>query len=176
MKRNSLRTRSTKTAPTEQVIVETPRGSHNKYKFDQETGRMKLSKVMPEGMMFPYDFGFLPGTKGADGDPLDVLILCDEPTFPACQIDCRLVGVIKANQTERGKRKRNDRLIAVAQASVLYAGVEELADLEAGVLKQIEDFFVNYQRVRKIGFKILGREGARSAQTLLKRASMQRAA
>jgi inorganic pyrophosphatase len=65
-----------------QAIVETPRGGRNKYKLDEETGRMKLSKVMPEGMVFPYDFGFFPGTKGDDGDPVDVLILNDEPTFP----------------------------------------------------------------------------------------------
>ncbi|HEY4047258.1 MAG TPA: inorganic diphosphatase [Acidobacteriaceae bacterium] len=171
MKRTSPKSITSKGAAFEQVIVETPRGSHNKYKFDQQTGRMKLSKVMPEGMMFPYDFGFLPGTKGEDGDPIDVLILNDEATFPACQIDCRLIGVIKANQTEQGKEKRNDRLIAVAQASVLYAGVEELSDLEAAVLKQIEDFFVNYQKVREIDFKILAREGSRSAKAILKRAS-----
>jgi inorganic pyrophosphatase len=96
------------------VVVETPRGNHNKYKYDGHTGRIKLSKVMPEGMMFPYDFGFFPETKTEDGDPLDVLILSDEPTFPGCQIDCRLIGVIKAEQAEQGKQSRNDRLIAVA--------------------------------------------------------------
>ncbi len=149
-----------------QVIIETPRGCRNKYKFDEETGRIKLSKVMPEGMMFPYDFGYLPGTKGEDGDPLDVLVLNDEPMFPGCQVDCRLVGVIKARQREQGKEHRNDRLIAVAEASVLYAGVEELSDLEPAVMKQIEAFFTNYQRVRNIEFKVLDREGSASAQEL----------
>jgi inorganic pyrophosphatase len=147
-----------------QVIIETPRGSRNKYKFDEGTGRIKLSKVMPEGMMFPYDFGYLPETKAEDGDPLDVLVLSDEPMFPGCQVDCRLVGVIKANQKEEGKEHRNDRLIAVAEASVLYAGVKELSDLEPAVLKQIEAFFTNYQRVRNIEFKVLDREGSASAQ------------
>jgi inorganic pyrophosphatase len=65
------------------MVVETPRGNHNKYKYDEQTGRIKLSKVMPEGLMFPYDFGFFPQTRSEDGDPLDVLILSDEPTFPA---------------------------------------------------------------------------------------------
>jgi inorganic pyrophosphatase len=119
MKTSSKKIRSKSAIPIDQVVVETPRGSRNKYKFDEQTGRMKLSKVMPEGMMFPYDFGFLPNTKSEDGDPLDVLILSDEPTFPGCQIDCRLIGVIKANQRESGKETRNDRLIAVAAASVL---------------------------------------------------------
>jgi inorganic pyrophosphatase len=142
----------------------------------RRTGPIKLSKVMPEGMMFPYDFGFLPNTKSEDGDPLDVLILSDEPTFPGCQIDCRLIGVIKANQKERGKETRNDRLIAVAAASVLYAGVEDIADLEPVVLKQVEDFFVNYQKVRDIEFKILARDGWASAQKLIEAAAARRAA
>lgn len=156
MKKNSS---AAKHDNIKQVIVETPRGCRNKYKFDEETGRIKLSKVMPEGMMFPYDFGFLPGTKCEDGDPLDVLV-------PGCQIDCRLVGVIKARQREEGKEHRNDRLIAVAEASVLYAGVKELSDLEPAVLKQIEAFLTNYQRVRNIEFKILDREGSASAKEL----------
>ena len=109
-----------------QVVVETPRGSRNKYKFDERTGRMKLSKVMPEGMVFPYDFGFFPEPRGEDGDPLDVLILCDEPTFPGCQIDSRPVGAILANQRSAGQKEmKNDRLIAVAKASVLCAGLHD---------------------------------------------------
>lgn len=128
---------------------------------------MKLSKVMPEGMMFPYDFGFIPDTKTEDGDPLDVLIVSDEPTFPGCQIDCRLIGVIKAEQTQQGKESRNDRQIAVAQASVLYSGVRELLDLEPAVLKQIEDFFVNYQKVRDIQFEVTAREASESAARVL---------
>ena len=176
MKTSSKKIESKNTIPIEQVVVETPRGSRNKYKFDEKTGRMKLSKVMPEGMMFPYDFGFLPNTKAEDGDPLDVLILSDEPTFPACQIDCRLIGVIQASQKEKGKEKRNDRLIAVAAASVLYAAVEDISDLEPVVLKQVEDFFVNYQKVRDIEFKILARNGSQSARKLLEAAAARRAA
>lgn len=170
-----MKSRSSKSAEKSQekpvmVVVETPRGNHNKYKYDEKTGRMKLSKVMPEGMMFPYDFGFFPETKTEDGDPLDVLILSDEGTFPGCQIDCRLIGVIKAEQTQEGKQSRNDRLIAVAEASVLYSGVHEISDLEAAVLKQIEDFFVNYQKVRDIQYKITAREGSQSAGEVLESA------
>jgi inorganic pyrophosphatase len=152
---------------TIQVVVETPRGCRNKYKFNPETRGIKLSKVMPEGMIFPYDFGFIPDTSGEDGDPLDVLILSDEGTFPGCEIECRLIGVLKANQTENGKRNRNDRLIAVAAASVLYRNVIELSNLEPAVLKQMEDFFVNYQKVRDIEFVILKREAAKSARRLI---------
>jgi inorganic pyrophosphatase len=158
------------------AVVETPRGCRNKYKFDEQTGRIKLSKVMPEGMMFPYDFGFIPGTKSEDGDPLDILILSDESTFPGCQLDCRLIGVIKANQREQGEEKRNDRLIAVAAASVLYASVKEISDLEPALLRQIEEFFINYQKVRDIEYKIIAREGPSSAQKIRAEASRRQAA
>jgi inorganic pyrophosphatase len=163
--------RVTKPSETLQVIIETPRNSRNKYKFDEKTGRMKLSKVMPEGMMFPYDFGFVPGTKAEDGDPLDVLVLSDEPMFPGCEVECRLVGVIKALQKEKGKQNRNDRIIAVAAGSILYANIKTLSDLESGVLTQIEAFFTNYQKVRNIEFKVVERGGPPGALELLERAS-----
>src|SRR5690348_2330733 len=99
---------------TQQVIIETPRNSRNKYKFNKKTGRIKLSKVMPEGMVFPYDFGFIPGTHAEGGDALDVLLLSDEPMFPGCEVECRLLGVIEAKQKEQGKESRNDRIVAVA--------------------------------------------------------------
>jgi inorganic pyrophosphatase len=162
-------------AEAKPVIIETQRGCRNKYKYDEETGRIKLSKVMPEGMMFPYDFGFFPGTKAEDGDPLDVLVLSDEPMFPGCEVACRVVGVIKANQKENGKENRNDRIIAVANASVLYAGVKELSDLEPAVLKQIEAFFTNYQKVRDIEYEILDRGGSRVAQQLVNQATEEAA-
>lgn len=154
----------------EQVVVETPRGSRNKYKLDESTGRFKLSKVMPEGMVFPFDFGYFPETKSEDGDPLDVLLLSDEPTFPGCQIDCRLIGVLLARQKDKDKEVRNDRIVAVAEASVIHSEVMQLEDLSPIVLKQVEDFFVNYQRVREIEVIPLGREGPDSAKQLLEKA------
>lgn len=136
---------------------------------------MKFSKVLPEGMMFPYDFGFIPATKASDGDPLDVLVLSDEPMFPGCEIECRVIGALQATQREKGKENRNDRLIAVAEGSVLYAGVNQLSDLEPAVLKQIEQFFTNYQKVRNIEFEVIERGGSRAALALL-RESTQNAA
>ena len=96
------------------VIIETPKGSHNKYKFDASLGLFILNGVLPEGMGFPYDFGFLPSTVGDNGDPLDVLLLMDEPAFCGCLVPARLIGVIEAEQTERdGTSERNDRLVAI---------------------------------------------------------------
>jgi inorganic pyrophosphatase len=95
------------------VIIETPKGSRNKFNYDEEHQLFKLGGVLPAGAVFPYDFGFLPNTVGGDGDPLDVLVLMDEPAFAGCLVPARLVGVIEAEQTERdGETIRNDRLIA----------------------------------------------------------------
>lgn len=81
---------------TLQVIIETPRGSRNKYNFDPDQKIFTLKKVLPAGMVFPYDFGFIPDTRGGDGDPLDVLVLMDEPAVPGCLVPIRLIGVIEA--------------------------------------------------------------------------------
>jgi inorganic pyrophosphatase len=86
------------------VIIETPKGCRNKYKYDPEFGAFKLSKVLPEGMVFPYDFGFIPGTKADDGDPIDVLLLMDQPAFPGCVIESRLIGVLEPNNRRMEKR------------------------------------------------------------------------
>jgi len=161
---------------TLQIIVEAPGGCRNKYKYDEKSGRLKLSKVMPEGMGFPYDFGFIPGTKAQDGDPLDVLVLTDEPTFPGCEVDCRVLGVIKAEQRQKGKQNRNDRLIAVAEQSLIYCAVAELSDFNPTVIRQIEAFFINYQKVRNIDFKIFARENAQRATEMVNRAKNPRAA
>ena len=152
-----------------ETIIETPKGSRNKLKYEPSHRAFKLSKVMPQGMVFPFDFGFIPKTKGEDGDPLDVLVLTDDPLFPGCVADCRLVGVIEAEQEVDGEMKRNDRLIAVAKASLLYSDVNDMGDLNPTLLKQIEAFFVNYQRVRDVAIRIIGRAGPDKAATLIRR-------
>src|SRR5438046_3067059 len=93
---------------TIEVIVETPKGCRNKYAWDEKKERFRLNKILPSGAVFPFDFGFIPKTKGEDGDPLDILIIMDEPAFPGCLLECRVVGALKAAQTERdGRTERN---------------------------------------------------------------------
>src|SRR3984957_2720245 len=96
-----------------QVIIETPKGSRNKYAYDPEERIFELKKVLPAGMAFPYDFGFAPGTEGGAGDPLDVLVLMDEPAFPGCKLKCRVVGLIEGKQTGKAVKERNDRVVAI---------------------------------------------------------------
>src|SRR6201987_2793004 len=106
-----------------QVIIETPKGSRNKFAFDPEQEVFALAKVLPAGMVFPYDFGFIPSTKAEDGDPTDVLVLMDEPGFPGVLVKCRVIGIIEGEQGATKDTERNDRIVAIEQANHSYAHV-----------------------------------------------------
>jgi inorganic pyrophosphatase len=149
------------------VIVEAPRGSRNKYKFDEERELLMLDGILPLGATFPFDFGFIPNTLGEDGDPLDVLVLMDEPAFAGCLVPARLIGVIEANQTEEGKIVRNDRLIAVASKSQTHSQVKSIEDLNEIIIDQIEHFFISYNEVKDKQFAPLNRLNADGAQRLV---------
>ena len=149
------------------VVVDTPKGSRNKYKFDEQHGQWRLSKVLPQGLSFPYDFGFLPSTRGEDGDPLDVLLLMDEPAFPGCVVPARLIGVLEAEQTEGGKTVRNDRLVAVVETPYNPAEFRSLEEVGRQRLDEIEHFFVSYNQMEGRQFKPLARRGADRARELL---------
>ena len=153
-----------------QVIIETPANSRNKFAYDPDQGIFALKKVLPAGMVFPYDFGFLPQTLAPDGDPIDVLLLMDEPAFPGCAVRARLVGVIEGEQLDGKKKIRNDRLIAVAEANHQYANVRKLKDLPSQWLKEVQDFFVNYHNLEGKKYRLLGCKGADAALTLIKEA------
>jgi inorganic pyrophosphatase len=153
-----------------QVIVETPRGSRNKFSFDVELRTYSLKKVLPAGMTFPYDFGFLGGTLAPDGDPIDVLLLMDEPAFPGVLVPSRLIGVMEGEQLEGKKKIRNDRLLAVAEESHSYAKVRRVKDLPKRWTKELEDFFVNYHSLEGKQYKLLGYRGTDKAMSLIKKA------
>lgn len=122
------------------VVIETPKGSPNKYAYSDAFGAFQFKMVLPDGMSFPYDFGMVPSTKGDDGDPLDILILLDAPAFPGCVLEARLVGVIEADQRERdGTWERNDRLIGVALKARTHAHIRGLSDLRPGMLDEVDD-------------------------------------
>src|ERR1700684_2231379 len=131
------------TDDTLQVIIETPKSSRNKYAYDTEQKIFTLTKVLPAGMAFPYDFGFLPKTLAPDGDAIDVLLLMDEPAFPGCSVKSRLIGVIEGEQLDGKKKIRNDRLVAVAEVNHMYANIRRLKDLPSKWLDEVQDFFVN---------------------------------
>jgi inorganic pyrophosphatase len=159
---------------TFQVIVETPKASRNKYSYDPEQGIFTLRKVLPEGMVFPYDFGFLPRTLAADGDPIDVLLLMDVPAFPGCLVPSRLIGVMEGEQLDGKKKVRNDRLIAIAELSHAYKDWRKLKDLPGQFINELEAFFVNYHGLEGKKYKLLGCKEAKTALDLVKKS--QRAA
>jgi inorganic pyrophosphatase len=153
-----------------QVIVETPKGSPNKYAYDPEQKVFELTKVLPAGMEFPYDFGFIPSTRADDGDPLDVLLLMDEPVFPGCLVRARIIGAIQAEQTEDGKKTRNDRLVAVSNLSHVYNQMKSITDLPRNLLEELEHFFIHYNYLAGKKFRVLGRVGRAAARKLLNQA------
>ncbi len=153
-----------------QVIIETPKGSRNKYDYDPEQRIFVLKKTLPAGMVFPYDFGFLPQTEAEDGDPLDVLVLMEESAFPGCLVPARLIGVIEGEQTENdGKVLRNDRLLAVMKGNQVYADVKTIDSMPEKLLEEVGEFFVNYSRLEGRKFRVLGNKGVDEAKRLIEK-------
>jgi inorganic pyrophosphatase len=151
------------------VVVETPKGSRNKYKYDPEFGVMRLGAILAEGLAFPYDFGFFPSTRGKDGDPLDVLVLLDTAVPAGCVLTVRLIGVLEVEQKEKGKPwKRNDRFFAVATQAHDHQQVKHLDDLRPHLLPEIESFFTHYAGLNGKELRVLQRSDPNRARKLLK--------
>jgi len=151
------------------AVIETPKGCEAKYNYDPDTGMFKLKKILPKGMAFPFHFGFIPHTKAEDGDPLDVLVLLDELSWPGCIIESTLIGVMDAEETKEGETVRNDRLIATAKASEKYNAIKDLTLMDDYLEKEIENFFNNYCNLEKKEFKVIAKKGPETAMKLLKK-------
>jgi inorganic pyrophosphatase len=124
------------------VVVESPRDSRLKMEFDRKLGAFTVSRPLPLGMSYPFDWGFIPGTRGADGDPLDAMVLNDVPTYPGIVMQCRPVGMVELVQTDSGgKPEINNRVVLLPRWRDSH--LEEASDLPAEVRAQIERFFVN---------------------------------
>lgn len=147
-----------------QVVIETPKGSRNKYAFDEKQKVFELKKVLPAGMAFPYDFGFIPRTLGEDGDPVDVLVLMDEPAFPGCLLKCRLIGIIEGEQSDKKKKERNDRIVAIEKENHSFADIKHIADLGRTFVKELEEFFVNYHELSREQYRIIDVRGPKQAR------------
>ena len=158
------------------VVIETPKGSRNKFKFDERLRMFRLSGVLPMGAVFPFDFGFVPSTVADDGDPLDILVLMDEPAFAGCLVPTRLLGVVEAEQTEDGRTERNDRLIGVATESRDHQDLRTVVDLNANLVHEIEHFFISYNSAKGKQFRVLGRGDPDAARHLVEQARHRHAA
>ncbi len=157
------------TAGSIHVVVETPRGSRNKYKYDERLGLFRLNRVLFAGASFPYDFGYVPATRGGDDDPLDVLLLMDEPAFPGCLVRARAIGVLKA--TKEGLA--NDRIIAVSTDAKTWANHKDLSDLSRRLLHEVQQFFHSIMQVDSQRHALNGFRGAAEAERVIARAILK---
>jgi inorganic pyrophosphatase len=126
---------------TVDVTVETPAGSRNKYEYDARTGVMRLDRRLPSATIFPVDYGFIPETLGLDGDPLDAMVIVEDPTFPGCVITARILGLFMMND-EHGP---DAKLITVSESDARWGNATELTDVPRPLLDEIEHFFSVYK-------------------------------
>jgi inorganic pyrophosphatase len=150
------------------VVIETPRGSASKLAFDPDLRAFRLSKVLPVGMTFPVDFGFVPGTRAPDGDALDVAVVLTEPLPVGTVVRCRLVAVIEAEQRDKGGPwMRNDRLVAVPVDDQRQAHINDRRDLDGQWMTELEAFFTNYHLADGSRFRVRACHGRKRATRLL---------
>ncbi|WP_198174882.1 inorganic diphosphatase [Spirosoma arboris] len=147
-----------------QVIIETPKGSPGKYVFDPDLQLFQLTKILPAGTVFPLNFGFIPDTKADDGDPIDVLVLASHSLAVGCWVECRIVGVIQAEQQDKGKEpERNDRIVAIPIVSHEYELIQTIDDLGPKWIEEITHFFKYYRSMSGSQFTPLGVKGPKEA-------------
>jgi len=152
------------------AMIECPKGSPHKFDYEPHSRQFKLKKILPAGLVFPFDFGMIPGTKGEDGDPLDIIVISEVTGFPGCLVDCRIIGAFKVEQTERnGETMRNDRFIGIPEVSQLFAEVNTIDQLPEGILSQLEAFFKNYNEQAGKQFRVLKRLSPKEAYSLIKK-------
>ncbi|MBK7972920.1 MAG: inorganic diphosphatase [Deltaproteobacteria bacterium] len=152
------------------VVIDTPRHSRCKYKYEPALGAFVVKKLLPVGAVFPHAFGFVPSTRGGDGDPLDVLVVCEEPLIVGCVATVRIAAVMLAEQREHAARapRRNDRFVASLATAHDPPALHRLADLSHHERAEIERFFVSYNEAEGKRFEVLGWAGARRAHALLR--------
>lgn len=154
-----------------EAIVEIPRGSRNKYEFDHTDGSIHLDRVLFSSVHYPTDYGFIIGTMADDGDPLDVLILVEEPTFPGCRVKVRPIGVLMM-QDEKGI---DEKILAVPVADPRFEDMHDISQVQKHWLIEIENFFDTYKLLETKESHVEGWRGADEARDVLKRYSLHRA-
>lgn len=132
------------------ALIEIPLGSKNKYELDEKTGRITLDRVLYASMIYPAEYGIIEETLAPDGDPLDILVVCSDPTFPGCMVPARVLGYLE--MIDGGKT--DYKLISVVDCDPRYDDIHELADLPAFMLKEIANFFANYKVLQNVPVEV----------------------
>ena len=151
------------------VVIETPKGSRFKYAYDDNLDLMVVRHELPEGFVFPINFGFIPQTLAGDGDPLDVLVMSETPAVSGCLMECRVIGAVTARQRDKNKWVRNDRVLAVPVASRSYENIQSLRDVSKTFLHQLEQFFAAYNAARGKTYQSLKRLSPVQALALVRK-------
>jgi inorganic pyrophosphatase len=134
------------------VLIEIPGGSKNKYEYDKELQAFALDRVLYSSVQYPFDYGFVPNTLADDGDPLDGMVIIDEPTFPGCVIVARPIGMLE--MIDGGDR--DEKILCVPDKDPRYIGVKSLKDIAPHRLQEIAEFFRTYKNLEKKVTEILG--------------------
>ena len=150
------------------VVVETPRGSRAKIAYDPKLETFILSKSLLTGLTYPHDWGFVPSTRAADGDPLDIMVIHDAATFPGIVLTCRVIGVLQIEQRSKGKAERNDRLFAVPRRSHSELGLSDVQDLSRPMQQELEKFFIATDELEEKKLQIIGWKGPKIALKAVK--------
>jgi inorganic pyrophosphatase len=153
------------------AVVECPQGDRCKFAYEPELGGFELKRLLPAGMTFPLNFGFIPSTKAEDGDPLDIMVINDVPLPMGAITEVRLIGSIEAEQTEEEHTVRNDRLVGVAASSLLFGAFCALDELPLDFIDSLTTFWTQYERLRGVTFKVLAVQGVGSAVAAVQKAS-----
>ena len=154
------------------VVIESPRGSTAKFKHDPETGAMMLSRQLPAGVVYPYDWGFIPSTRAADGDPLDAMVLWDGASFPGVILPSRLIGILRVEQTTAGKPapEQNDRVLAVPIKAPRLDHVKTIFDFPERLRLELEQFFIAVVAFEGKTVRLGGFDGPAEADRVLRAA------
>lgn len=149
------------------AVIETPRGSSCKLDFDPELRVFTLAKPLMTGLTYPYDWGFIPSTKADDGDPLDVLVIHDSKTYPGVVLRCKPVGVLELLQRTKRKEERNDRVFAVPDRSPFEGDLQDIRNLPARAVEELEQFFRATNALEDKELEFLGWRGPNRAAKLI---------
>ena len=148
------------------MVVEIPKKSRNKYEYDEAGGFVRLDRVLFSSLHYPGDYGFIPQTLHSDGDPLDILVIVNEPTFSGCVIQARPLGVY--HLVDKGKR--DEKILAVPESDPLYKDYHTLSDVPSHFLDEMAHFFTVYKDLERAQVEGLGWEGTNEAYAEIERA------
>jgi inorganic pyrophosphatase len=152
------------------VVVESPRGSNLKLKYDPDRGVMTLSRPLSLGLIYPYDWGFVPSTRGPDGDPVDAFVMWDGTSYPGLVLPCRPIGLLHAEQTSPTSRarERNDRIAVLPVKAERFASVRSVFDFDERIRLELERFFEHAVAFQGRELKLLGWDGPSEALALVR--------